>query len=72
MAYHGDMLTRNELAALLLTVNVKDVAKLAGVSTKTVYRLRWGQHCPSMDTAQRLIDAAHALTKPARRSRKPS
>ena len=64
------MLTRNELAALLLEVNVKDVAKLAGVCTKTVYRLRWGENCPSIDTAQRLIDAANALRKPARRARK--
>lgn len=64
------MLTRKELAALLQEVNVRDVAKLAGVCTKTVYRLRWGKNAPSIETARKLIDAAHALRKPARRARK--
>lgn len=60
------MLTQKQLAEMLLTVNVQDVAKLAGVSEKTIYRLRHMQHSPSLSTAEKIIAAVEAL-RPKRR-----
>lgn len=57
------MMTRAELADLLRSVNVVDVAKAAKVSTKTVYRLRHQKNAPSIDTALKLIEAAKRLPK---------
>jgi DNA-binding phage protein len=51
------MLTRDQLAALLAGVNVEDVAREAGVSTKTIYRLRHKSHSPTLDTAQAVLNA---------------
>ena len=50
-----------------MTVNAKDVAKLADVSEKTIYRLRNCKNSPSLDTVERLVAAVNALRpKPLR------
>lgn len=55
------MVTSDQLAKVLQAVNVEDVAKLAGVSTKTVYRLRHKKHSTTIDTAADLVSAARKL-----------
>ena len=61
------MLTSKQLAEMLMTVNAKDVAKLADVSEKTIYRLRNCKNSPSLDTVERLVAAVNALRpKPLR------
>ena len=62
------MLNQKQLAELLLTVNVADVAKLAGVSEKTIYRLRHMQHSPSLLTAEKIVNAIDAL-RPKKRKK---
>lgn len=57
LAYIRPMVTRDELAELLLTVNVRDVAKAAKLSTKTIYRLRHRQNSPTLDTVASLVEA---------------
>jgi DNA-binding phage protein len=54
------MVTPSELASMLREVNVEVVARAAGVSTKTVYRLRHQQHVPNMATVIKLLDAIKA------------
>lgn len=49
--------TPAELARLLQGVNVKHVARLAQVSTKTIYRYRWGTSTPTLETLSRLLPA---------------
>ena len=61
MTYTSQMITRDQLSKLLLGVNVKDVAALAKVSTKTVYRLRHAQNSPNLDTLNRIVEAAGKL-----------
>lgn len=56
------MLTRDDLATLLMRVNVEDVAREAGVSTKTIYRLRHKQTAPSIDTVERILVAVRRLS----------
>jgi DNA-binding phage protein len=60
-------MTRDELAAMLLTVNVVDVAREAGVSTKTVYRHRRKEHSPNLGTAQALAEAVKRLRRRGKR-----
>ncbi len=55
------MLTREQLAQLLADVRVEDVAREAGVSTKTIYRLRHKANSPSLDTAQSIVAAVKRL-----------
>ena len=55
------MVTREQLAERLKAVNVEDVAKEAGISTKTVYRLRHMQHAPRLDIVERLLAAIEAV-----------
>lgn len=55
------MITREQLADLLMTVNVEDLAREAQISTKTVYRLRHKQHSPTLDTVQNLLSAVERL-----------
>lgn len=55
------MLTRDQLARLLADVRVEDVAREAGVSTKTIYRLRHKANSPSLDTAQSIVKAIERL-----------
>lgn len=57
------MLDKTELAERLKRVNVKAVSEAAGVSEKTVYRLRNLQTNPSYETTRRLIGACRELTK---------
>jgi DNA-binding phage protein len=59
------MMTRDQLAELLGTVNVEVVAREAKVSTKTIYRLRHKQNAPTLDTVQSLLDAIKRLGKKA-------
>ncbi len=64
------MVTSQQLAELLRGVNVGEVATAAGVSTKTIYRLRHQQNLPNMATVVRLLDAIKAAKKPARKTAK--
>lgn len=62
------MVTQQQLADMLLGVNVEAVAKAANVSTKTVYRLRHQQHSPTLGTVERIlraIEAVKSATAPA-------
>ena len=66
------MLTSKQLAEMLKTVNAKDAATLAGVSEKTIYRLRNCKNSPSLDTVERLVAAVNALRpKPLRAKADP-
>lgn len=55
------MITREQLADLLMTVNVEDLAREAQISTKTVYRLRHKQHSPTLDTVTQIVAAVERL-----------
>jgi DNA-binding phage protein len=55
------MLNQTQLAAMLSSVNVEDLAREAGVSTKTIYRLRHQQHSPTLNTVQAIVDAVKKL-----------
>jgi DNA-binding phage protein len=49
-------------------VNVRAVAKEAGLSEKTLYRIRDGENSPTLDTAEKVIaalDKLHPLKKAA-------
>lgn len=62
------MLTADQLAELLSTVNVDEVAREAGVSTKTIYRLRHKANSPTLDTVAAIlaaIDRVNARTAEA-------
>lgn len=61
------MMTRDQLAQLLGTVNVEDVAREARVSTKTIYRLRHKQHAPTLDTVESILAAVKRLKQTRRR-----
>lgn len=54
-------MTRERLAELLNQVKVEDVAREAGVATKTIYRLRHQQHAPSLDTVLSILEALKRL-----------
>jgi len=58
------MVTRDELAEMLLAVNVEDVAREAGVSTKTIYRLRHKANPPNFATVERILAAIERLQAP--------
>jgi len=51
------MLTADQLADLLATVNVEEVAREADVSTKTIYRLRHKANSPTLDTVAAILAA---------------
>lgn len=55
------MITRDQLADLLGKVNVEDVAREAGVSTKTIYRLRHKRNSPTLDTVADIVAAVARL-----------
>lgn len=55
------MLTRDDLAQILRSVNVNDVARLSGLSTKTIYRLRHKVHSPTLDTVDAILGAVRKL-----------
>ena len=64
-----------ELVAMLEGVNVEAVAKAAGVSAKTIYRIRQSAkpgrqpYLPTLANALALSDAVKALKKPARKAK---
>jgi len=66
MTYSCQMITRDLLAKKLKSVNVEAVALLAGVSTKTVYRLRHKATSPSLETVERLLAAVAKLSTPSK------
>lgn len=61
------MLTRSKLADLLQKVNVREVADEAGVSTKTIYRLRHQANAPSVDMAEKLSNAVERIKRRAKK-----
>ena len=65
------MLNRDQLADLLSSVNVEDVAREANVSTKTVYRLRHKKHSPTLDTVAAIVSAVKRL-KSKRKTPQPA
>lgn len=62
------MVTRDDLARILRDVNVEEVAGLAGVSTKTIYRLRHKQHAPTLDTVEAILRAVRSLSRKEKRA----
>jgi len=62
MAYDPAMEMHKQLAALLKTRSAPAVARMSGVSVKTVYRIREGHTTnPTMSTARKLYEAALML-----------
>ena len=59
------MVTSKQLADMLRAVNVAEVAKASGVSTKTIYRIRQrpDEYSPTLETAGKLLDAIKASGK---------
>lgn len=55
------MMNRDQLAELLQAVNVEDVANEAGVSTKTIYRLRHRKTNPALATVENIVAAVKRL-----------
>lgn len=71
MPYDGRMLTRQQLAAWLQTQNVEALATVTGLSSKTIYRLRWGKTRPSYETLELLMQAgAKAAPRPRKTAAK--
>lgn len=64
------MLTADQLANLLASVNVEAVAKEAKVSTKTIYRLRHQTNSPTLDTVAAIVAAVKRVK--AREARQPA
>jgi DNA-binding XRE family transcriptional regulator len=64
------MTSLDQLAAMLQDVNTQEAANAAGVSTKTIYRLRHGETNPSIRTVEALVAFCKAQKrgkrKPAR------
>lgn len=60
------MITREQLAQRLMSVNVEEVAREAGISTKTVYRLRHMQHAPRLDVVEKLLVAISTVERRSR------
>ena len=61
MTHNQRMLSREQLAEVLSSVRVEDVAREAGVSTKTIYRLRHRENSPTMDTVASILAAVERL-----------
>lgn len=61
VTHNRHMMTRDQLAKLLATVRVADVARESGVSTKTIYRLRHKQNAPTLDTVAVIVAAVKRL-----------
>ena len=68
MTYSRKMLTRDQLAELLGSVNVEELSREADVSTKTIYRLRHRMHAPTLDTVAKLLDAVKKMQRKSRRA----
>lgn len=65
-----DMVTQQQLADMLREVSVAEVASMAGVSQKTVYRLRHMSHVPRLDVVARLVQAVETIRRSRRRPSK--
>lgn len=57
------MITREQLSQLLQEVDAKALADQAGVSVKTVYRLRAMKNAPRLDMVEKLLAAVKDLKK---------
>lgn len=55
------MITREQLADMLHSVPVAEVARRADVATKTIYRLRHLENPPNMATVEKIIAAVDAI-----------
>lgn len=55
------MMTRDQLAELLQAVNVRDVANEAGVSEKTIYRLRNKKTDTTVGTLEDIVAAVRRI-----------
>lgn len=60
------MLTRDQLSALLREFNVEQIAAEAGMSSKTIYRLRNRKTSPTLDTVEKLVIACNRLRNSGR------
>lgn len=70
VTHNAGMVTRKQLADMLATVNVEEVAKAANVSTKTIYRLRHQQHSPTLGTVEKIMGAIKAVRRASARDRR--
>ncbi len=61
------MMNRDQLAELLRTVNVDDLHRESGISTKTIYRLRNKENAPTLDTVEALVAAVKRVKALARK-----
>jgi predicted transcriptional regulator len=57
---------RLSLDGALRAYSASALAREAGISTRTVFRLRRGSNDPTLQTAERLIAAAKRLSKRAK------
>lgn len=57
------MITRDQLADLLMAISVEELARESGVATKTIYRLRHKANAPTLDTVQKLMDGISRMNK---------
>lgn len=55
------VINQESLAALLKAANVEALSALSGVSAKTIYRLRHGEHSPNLRTVEALMRALSQL-----------
>ena len=55
------MITQKHLAEMLKTVSATEIARLSGVSRKTVYRLRNLENSPSLKTIEALVSAVQSM-----------
>lgn len=62
-ASQSGMLNKDQLANLLGTVNVEAVATEAGVSTKTIYRLRHKAANPTLGTIEKIVGAVKRVKR---------
>ena len=57
------MITTHEIRRRLHGVNCSEVARVAGLSSKTIYRLRDGYPNTTIDTARRVMEAIERIEK---------
>lgn len=65
------MLKPTELAELLKQHPAPKIAALAGLSLKTVYRIRDGANSPTFDTMERIANALMGIKSPPRNTTNP-
>ena len=68
MSYDRRMVTKEQIADMLKGLSATELARRSGVTERTIYRLRSpGGPSPTLDTVQRVIDAATSMRAEARR-----